>query len=284
MGDLLLDYAKKPAAADAKYKGKRIRVEGEVREAHRDASGAPWIVLGVSPVHGSDDIHQVVGAHYVGESGHVRPPLAELRFDQESAARASTLAPDKRLLLECTVEGFSERVRLTACGFADTRAYDVCVRNPFVSCILPGWRDAERVPFVFHWVRDYGSVDGKKVIDAWVDDGRAPFLAPNVDPQHMLSDNETHYAWRTIGMVVRVDSLEDYDRALSAMDAEADAGVLGSRYIGSRGARTFVLLPPHFEVGDMHETGLRHALEEEFQRSLDQLPPRDGIRRNDGPP
>jgi hypothetical protein len=271
---LVLDYRKKPAVADAMYHGKRVRLGGEIREVRRDAPDVPLVVLALRLEH-EDGIFDSE-AFYDLQMRKIDPaklPVAELRFEEASARRASNLIAQKPLLVECTVEGFSENVKLTACSFADTSVYDVCRSSTMIfSCILPGWRDPTRVPFYFHWLRNYGGIDDEKIADACVDDGRAPLVSASFDPRHVLSERELHYAGRAIGMIVRAPSLEAYDHALAAMDAEADAGVLGSRYIGSRGARTFVMLPPYFETIDFHETNLRHALEEDLARILDALP------------
>jgi len=96
--------------------------------------------------------------------------------------------------------------------------YDACGQMLRFNCLLPGWKEDARVPFLFTGVT-WWRTDAieRKVAEAWTDDGRAPLATTDLDPEHHLSALERRYADRVTGMFVRADSRASFERDIAAI-------------------------------------------------------------------
>jgi len=274
VADLLAHYRTDAAHADALYKGKRIRVIGP-REIRADAAGGPMVTLADRATGTTQSFHY--GTEKQPDAGGpLSPPLvAEAIFYKDDASLVSNLTTDKPVVANCTVEGLSTNVRLVGCSFADLTVYDACRQMLRFNCLLPGWREDARVPFLFTGVT-WWRTDAieRKVAEAWTDDGRAPLAMTDLDPEHHLSALERRYADRVIGMVVRADSRPSYERDIAAMNARGDAGGFGRRYAADPASRTYVIFPPNgdSEHEHDHERENRESTEAHAKDVLYRLP------------
>ena len=94
---LLKDYKDDAARADAKYKGKHLRVSGVVADVRKGEKGGVSVTLGT-------------GAEIEG-------PLAECFFTPEYAQAAATFAKGLKLTVEGDCEGLASTITLRRCGF-----------------------------------------------------------------------------------------------------------------------------------------------------------------------
>jgi hypothetical protein len=276
VAELLARYRTDAVGADARYKGKRVRVVGGPHEVHVDAAGGPLVVL----------MNQATGTtqnfHYSGDDEKADAgvssssgPFAEARFYREYASEVLTLTRDKPVVANCTVEGLApdtSNVKLALCSFADLTAYRVCRQMLRFNCLLSGWTEDTRVPFLFTGVRWHTGIDEKKVAEAWTDDGRAPLAPTEFDPEHRLSALERRYADRVIGMFVWADSRTSYERDVGAMKANADAGGLGRRHAEDPASRIYVMFPSDAESKDLIEQEQRESTEGHARWVLHRLP------------
>jgi hypothetical protein len=278
VADLLARYRTDAAGAEARYKGKRVRVVGGPHDVQADAAGGPLVVL-MDRATGTTQNFHYSSDDEKGDAG-VPPspgPFVEALFYREYAPEVSTLTRDKPVVANCTVEGLARdisNVQLAQCSLADLTAYRVCRQMLRFDCLLSGWTEDARVPFLFTGVRWHTGIGEKKVADAWADDGRAPLAAPDFDPEHRLSALERRYADRVIGMFVRADSRTSYERDVEAMKANADAGAggLGRRHAEDRASRIYVMFPSDAASEDLIEQEQRESTEGHARWVLHRLP------------
>ncbi len=94
---LLKDYKDDAARADAKYKGKHLRVSGVVADVRKGENGGVSVTLGTG--------------------AEIETPLAECFFTPEYAQAAATFTKGLKLTVEGDCEGLASTIALRRCGF-----------------------------------------------------------------------------------------------------------------------------------------------------------------------